>query len=266
MKELLRKFFEREKIEYYGVLAYSDTKETSPEIMRREDFTPLSVIVFLMPYYTGDGENLSSYATSLDYHIALRGVCRRLAEALALEYPDLRARAYGDHSPIDERGAALSLGLGVLGDSGLLINEKYGTYVFIGDLVTDIPPEAFSADPPRQTRFCSHCGACRLACPTGILRSSGEDCLSAITQKKGELTESEKNYIKTSGYIFGCDECQRACPHNFGVPKTPIAFFYRERIPRLTREVLDGMGKEELSRRAFGWRGRKLLERNLEIE
>ncbi|MBR2343064.1 MAG: epoxyqueuosine reductase [Clostridia bacterium] len=264
-KELIKKFFGKEKIEYFAVLDYRSVRESAPEIMERESFTPRSVIVFLMPYYTGEGINLSSYAVSLDYHIALRGVCRRLAEALATAYPNMHARAYGDHSPIDERHAAVIGGLGVFGDSGLIINEKYGTYVFIGDLVTDIDPSALGAMEPTEPRGCIHCGACEAACPTGVLRGSGEDCLSALTQKKGALTEREESYIRLGGYVFGCDECQRACPYNRAPKMTPVPFFYRERIPALSREILDGMGREELSRRAFGWRGRRLLERNLEI-
>ena len=72
MRKIIDSFFERNKIEYYSVLSYKDVRETSADIMNREDFTPRSVIVYLLPYYLGRGENISAYATSLDYHIILK--------------------------------------------------------------------------------------------------------------------------------------------------------------------------------------------------
>ena len=144
MKEI-ESFFKKEKIEYFSVLPYSFCRETAPEIMAREDFLPKSVIVFLIPYYTGQGVNISRYAVSRDYHICINDISSRLITALSESFPEAHFRAYGDHSPLDERHAAISAGLGILGDSGLLINEKYGTYVFIADVVTDISPELLGA-------------------------------------------------------------------------------------------------------------------------
>ena len=86
-----------------------------------------------------------------------------------------------------------------------------------------------------------------------------------ITQKKGELTAEEIEAIRRNGTLFGCDACQMACPYNKSPKMTPISFFYEDRIPKLTREILDRMSKEELKSRALGWRGRALLYRNLDI-
>ncbi|MBQ7333369.1 MAG: DUF1730 domain-containing protein, partial [Clostridia bacterium] len=122
---VINSFFDEEKIEYFRVLPYYLCRETSPEIMAREDFSPQSVIVFLIPYYTGFGENISRYAVSLDYHVYIKDVSSRLIAKLSEEFPQAHFRAYGDHSPLDERHAAIAAGLGILGDNGLLINEKY---------------------------------------------------------------------------------------------------------------------------------------------
>jgi epoxyqueuosine reductase QueG len=262
---MLKKFFDSEKIEYFSVLDYRDCIEISAPIMEREDFTPKSVILFLMPYYTGETENISRYAASLDYHIAIRQVGERLRTYLLSKFPDAKMRIFGDHSPIAERHAALISGLGIAGDSGLLINEKYGTYIFIGDMITDISPELLGKNNLVEITACSHCGACKKACPTGILRGEGNDCLSAITQRKGELSEEEIFLMKKYNTVWGCDLCQTACPHNKNPEMTPIEFFYRDRIDSLDREALDGMSKEEFSRRAFAWRGRKTVERNLNL-
>ena len=82
LKERLTEFFKNEKIEYYAVESYSDQRVTNQSIMDREAFTPKSVIVFLLPYYTGETVNLSRYAASLDYHIAIREVNGRLSALL----------------------------------------------------------------------------------------------------------------------------------------------------------------------------------------
>ena len=252
-------------IEYFSVLDYRDCVEYAPRIMKRESFTPRSVIMYLLPYYTGECGNISRYAASLDYHIAISEVNSRIAEYLSSTFPDASYRGYGDHSPIDERHAALVSGLGILGLSGLLINEKYGTYVFIGDVITDIEPELIGAVRPREITKCNGCGACLAACPTGILREESCDCLSAITQRKGSLTPDEEALMRRYNTAWGCDECQCVCPYNGSPVPTPMEFFHRERLASLDRGILDGMDDETFSRRAFAWRGRAVLERNLAV-
>ena len=258
-------FFSSKSIEYFSVISYADCRETSGEIMSRESFEPRSVILYLLPYYTGECVNISRYAASYDYHLAISEINEELCALLHSEYPDAAVRGYGDHSPIDERHAAIVSGLGVQGQNGLLINEKYGSYVFIADVVTDIDPTLLGARSPMDYRYCDGCGLCKSACPTGVLLSRSCACLSEITQRKGELSHDECELMRRYDTAWGCDECQSSCPHNLSPVKTPIEFFYRDRIDRLTREMLDSMSREELRRRAFGWRGRRVVERNLDI-
>ncbi len=252
-----------ENITLYTVLSYADVRETLPRLRTALNFVPKTVILFLLPYYTGDVVNLSRYAASKDYHLCIRSIGDRLIRRLSAMFPEASFHAYGDHSPIDERGAALSGGLGILGDNGLLITQEYGSYVFIGDILTDIPPQDLGAAAPSAIRFCEHCGKCSEACPTGILRGEGTDCLSAVTQRKGDLTHDEIHMMRTCHTVWGCDECQSHCPHNRHVRLTPIAFFYEDRIDHLTSEALAAMDDTAFSRRAFAWRGRKTIERNL---
>lgn len=265
MKNKLREYFANMNIEYFSVLSYSDCIETGKRIIDREPFTPKSVIIYLLPYYAGSGENLSIYSTSLDYHLEIKEVNQGLEELLKSNFEGAGVKGYGDHSPIDERHAALIAGFGIQGDNGLLINEKYGSFVFIADVITDILPELLMAEPPKAYGKCERCGLCKAACPTGILNGNGNDCLSAITQRKGELTWSEISLMREYNTLWGCDICQTACPHNQDPIKTPIEFFYKERIPCLTKEILDSMSDEEFERRAFAWRKRKTVERNIDI-
>lgn len=265
MKDLIRNYFTSLMIKHYAVLSYGDCKEINPSIMEREEFTPKSVIIFLMPYYTGDTVNISRYAASLDYHLALKEVTDGLISAIKEYRPDARAKGYGDHSPINEVHAALIAGLGIIGDNGLLINEEYGSYIFIGDVITDVDPDALGAVLPAAVRECHHCSACKRACPTGILRSEGDDCLSAITQRKGELAENEVELMRKNNTVWGCDMCQSVCPYNKTPKITPISFFHKERIELLDSATLSAMDKETFRKRAFAWRGRKTVERNLEL-
>lgn len=251
-------------VEYYTALDYSDLRQINPGIIERAGFTPRSVLLFLLPYYTGDTVNLSRYAASLDYHLIIREITDGLISVMREHFPEGNYIGYGDHSPIDECNAALIGGLGLLGDNGLVINEEYGSYIFIADVVSDISPSVLGAAAPMEIKRCHHCGACGRHCPTGILRGEGEDCLSAITQRKGELTDGEVDLMRKYNTVWGCDECQSYCPYNREPKMTPIKFFSRDRIESLSTELLASMDKEAFSKRAFAWRGRKTVQRNLE--
>ena len=265
MYKTVERVLEENRVEYFALIPYSACRETNSGIRERMDFTPKSAVIYLLPYYTGVGENISRYAVSRDYHIAIKRIGEALISALGEKYPEAHFAVFGDHSPIDERHAALISGLGIAGDNGLIINEKYGSYVFVGDILTDLIPDEALGFSPKEIKRCHGCGACKRACPTGILGGTGEDCLSAITQRKGELTDSEAALMLRYNTAWGCDECQAVCPYNASPKPTPIEFFHRERIECLTREVLDRMDKDAFKKRAYSWRGRRVVERNLEI-
>ena len=261
--DILKDYFSSVGIEFYAVAKYESLKVINERILMREDFTPKSTILFLLPYYTLTPKNISRYAASLDYHLIIREIGEGLIQALRQAFPDAKMKIYGDHSPIDERDAALRHGLGILGQNGLLINEIYGSYIFIADLLTDIEPSLLGATEITDIKHCPACGRCLAACPTGILRAEGEDCLSAITQRKGELSEDEIALMKKHGTVWGCDLCQSSCPYNQNPKASPIEHFHRELLDELTERTLSDMDDEKFKRRAFAWRGRAVVERNL---
>lgn len=265
MDKRISDFFEEEKIEYFAALDYADVREINSDLRERKNIEAKSVIIFLLPYYVGGSVNLSEYSASKDYHLIIKEKTDKLINKLKQIYPSGNFVGFGDHSPIDERGAALTAGLGILGDNGLVINEKYGTYVFLADVICDVPAAELGAVSPHPVLRCKGCGACTAACPTGILRREGDDCLSAITQRKGELTSSEIDLMIRYNTVWGCDICQSVCPYNREPKITPIEFFHEERIPHLTTEILDSLDDDTFKKRAFAWRKRKTVERNLKL-
>lgn len=263
MRKELEDFFRRSCIEYFDAIAYSEVREINPSLAARSGINAKSVIVFLIPYYAGETDNISIYSASKDYHIIIKKITDSLIEILKELYPENKFRGFGDHSPIDEIGAALSVGLGIAGRNGLIINEKYGSYVFVADVITDIEPDKLGVSSAKPILRCDGCGACARACPTGILRGECGECLSAITQKKGELSPEHIELMKKCGTVWGCDVCQSVCHYNKAPCQTPIDFFREGRIERLTSDAVEAMSDEEFSERAFAWRGRKTVLRNL---
>ena len=112
---------------------------------------------------------------------------------------------------------------------------------------------------------------CITSCPGGAITPEGkfdtEKCLSHITQKKGELTHDEISKIVDNGMIFGCDVCQVVCPHNRDVLYSGIKEFTENLIDNLYFDDIKNLSnkafKIEFGDRAFSWRGKALLERNL---
>ena len=234
-----------------------------------------TAILFAVPYVmTADaGEptrNLSLYAVPRDYHGYMKELEAVVVPSLRGDYPDFAFALFADHSPIMEVDAAARAGLGMLGMNGLLLTPEYGSFVFIGELITDadytavtgeaVP--AFPADPPR----CEGCGLCVKACPAGCGEGSRDGCLSALTQKKGELTPEETAAIVKGGLVWGCDACQLACPHNRAIIKdgrdTPVPYFREGRLIRADAEALAAMEDAAFKARAYSWRGRAVILRN----
>ncbi len=267
---MLKTVFSEEKIEYFGILPISACDLRRPDIIERKGVAASeikSAVMFLIPYYVHDGEgNISLYARSGDYHAYSDALFARILPKLEERYGG-RFLGFADKSPIEETVAASVAGLGRIGDNYMLIHEKYGSFVFLGELLTTVSPEELGfAGVVGEVTYCSHCGACKKSCPMVI---EGMDCLSALTQKKGAFSEKEEQYLQKYGSAWGCDLCQLACPLNAKVLReqieTPIDFFRKDRISVLTKERLLAMTDEEFKARSFSWRGKAPLLRNLEI-
>lgn len=261
---MLKPFFEKENVEFFTALSPEDITLWDREKFERMEAqigTVQSVVVFLIPYNAGQKTtNLSVYAQVRDYHLYLHELSERLDAFLKENGISASFRGFADSSPLAERETALAAGLGVSGENGLLIHPKYGSYFFIGAFFfTEV---LMPNEPKQEAEKCLSCGACKKACPTGaICDPKREQCLSLISQKKNRTPE-EDALLDAADCKWGCDLCQNACPMNKHAALTPIPFFQREIITHLTPELAELPKKEFLSR-AFSWRGRELIRKNL---
>ena len=259
--DALAAFFAAEGIELYASLPLDDCPVIRSDLLFEVPGAQ-SVLLFVVPYFTGNHpkRNVSLYALAPDYHFYMKEFGKRLIARLSSLRPEARFAAFADRSPIDERRAAARAGLGILGDNGLLITKPYGSYVFIGEVLSDLPPEALGAKKAETPGECLHCGACRAVCPAG-----GEVCASGISQKKGELSKDEEELLLKTGLVWGCDLCQTVCPLNNNAKETPIAYFRTDLIEKLDAGALETLHGADFKRRAFSWRGRQVLLRNIAL-
>lgn len=258
----------------WGGLPFSElAADMAPEAIRKAEQlcpNPETVLVAAFPYYAGErAGNLSLYARGLDYHAVVTSRLNTVCSFLKKKYENSLFLPAADNSPLPERQAAWRCGVGLRGKNGLVILPPYGTYVFLGTILTDavleLPPRSPSPD-------CIGCGKCLAACPGGALGESGVDlsrCLSELTQKKGELTAEEETLLKAHPLIWGCDGCQRACPYNAAPALSPLPEFWEGLVDTLTGADLEGLTnrtfREKYGDRSFAWRGPAPLRRNLEL-
>lgn len=264
MQSIFSDFFQKKKIDLFSALPLSLCEIRKPYLLEREEISDGTVIMIAVPYFTraarSPDRNLSAYAVCRDYHGFFRVLFDELIPLLRARYPNERFAGFADHSPIAELQAAARAGLGVIGRNGLLITERYSSYVFLGEVITTaVLPSA-----PVPIRECVGCGKCRRACPMEDLGG----CLSALTQKKGAPPDGLRRAIRQYRTVWGCDICQEVCPYTqrameSGSIFSPIPFFSEETVPCLTTELLDSMSDEEFAARSFAWRGRETVRRNL---
>ena len=179
-----------------------------------------TLLVCAFPYYTDEPLRLpiALYARGRDYHEVVRERLLQLSQAVTSRWGG-ETRACVDTAPLRERYWAVRSGLGFTGINNQLIVPGIGSYVFIGTLLWTV---GVTPDNPCSDR-CMQCMRCVSACPAGAINPDGsairaERCLSYLTiEHRGDLPPD----TDLCGHLYGCDECQRVCPHNTTVTPTP---------------------------------------------
>ena len=156
---------------------------------------------------------ISRYALGRDYHKLLRARLQKLAERIAAEAGPFGYRVFTDSAPVQEVALASMSGLGWRGKHTLLLTREAGSTFFLGEIYTDLP---LPMDAP-QEEHCGSCRACLDVCPTQAIVApytvDARRCISYLTiELKGAIPEELRPLI--GNRVYGCDDCQLACPWN----------------------------------------------------
>ncbi len=215
------------------------------------------------PAYKLKGK-LSKSSWGIDYHRVLNDKIELLIYEIK-KVADFQYKYFVDTGPLVDRELAVKAGIGYYGKNNLVINDDYGSSIFLGHILTDLELE-FNE---RQESKCGDCDLCLRACPAGALeepyRINPKKCISYLTQTKDKIPEE---YRKKMGIkIYGCDTCQLVCPKNKGIKKS----CHEEFIPTITKGYMDLEELFQISNRQFkekyghmagSWRGKNILKRN----
>ena len=201
-----------------------------------------------------------------DYHHVLHHKMNQLIHLIKQKVEgELQFLPMVDTGALIDVAVAKRAGLGLVGRNGLLITQEFGSFVYLGEIITNIefePDEQVGAS-------CGDCMRCVEACPGGALlgdgKLDGKKCLSYITQAKGVMPPAYRR--KIGNVIYGCDICQLVCPHNQGKD-----FHLHEELEPIAADIMPNLEdlvqmsnkefKERFGYMAGAWRGRNLLQRN----
>jgi len=234
-----------------------------------------SVISVILNYYPAKSQSdpeapvISKYAYGKDYHLVMKEKLTSLLTFIQKIIPGTNGRVFADSSPVLEKEWAHQCGLGWIGKNSLLLNPRYGSFVFIGELIISRELEYNS---PIQN-LCGTCRKCIDACPTGAIIENriidAGRCISYLTiENKMEINPSLQN--KLANCVYGCDICQNVCPWNNNLAPHKIKEF--DPLPGLLEMTAEEWKKsdekrfKELFRESVILRvGYARFKRNLEI-
>lgn len=193
----------------------------------------------------GDYQNgrVARYAVTRDYHKIIGKKLKQLSIFLEENFT-CKTKAYVDTGPILERAYASKAGLGYIGNNSCLISEKFGSWVFIAEILTDLQlADNVETATDRQVEpglqknsfsdnnvkiSCGSCTRCIDLCPTQAINKDktidATKCISYLTiENKGAIPEELRDQL--GNWIYGCDICQDVCPHNAKAKPTKVEEF-----------------------------------------
>ena len=193
---------------------------------------------------------VSRYATGRDYHKVMRARLQALVERIEADIGDFPHRVFTDSAPVMEVALAARAGLGWRGKHTLLLTREAGSTFFLGEIYTGLALEPDAS----VGEHCGTCAKCLAACPTGAIVAPYELdarlCISYLTiEHKGPIPEPLRPMM--GNRIYGCDDCQLACPWNKWARAAALPDFVE------VRNGLDGASLASL----FAWTEGEFEER-----
>lgn len=272
--ELKNRLIRQRELHYQSGFEEPDIeKRINPSLLLEE---PCSIISIAIAYpakmnlrlQSKKGERRGIFCRAswgLDYHHILRDRLKKLEEFIMSRHPDARLKSMVDTGELSDRAVAERAGIGWSGKNCAIITPEFGSYVYLGEMITNIP---FEPDQPIEDQ-CGSCTKCLEACPTGALVQGGQinaqRCIGFLTQTKGFLPEEFRD--KIGNRIYGCDSCQTACPLNKGKDyhQHPEMDTHPDSNKPLLAPILHMSNrefKEKFGHLAGSWRGKKPIQRN----
>lgn len=218
-----------------------------------------SIISVALSYHVPEGGQapglrgrVARYAWGDDYHKVMKNKLKSLAEGLSqrLGRP-VQARWYVDDGPMLDRAVAERAGIGWFGKNTCILTPTHGSWVFLGQLITDVELEP---DPPLK-KTCGQCVRCIDACPTGAIVApyliDNRRCISYLTiENRGPIPRELRPLI--GDWVFGCDICQEVCPVNRKAAPSQEPAFQRRGLSTLELTFVLSMTQEEFLERFRG--------------
>ncbi|MED3550001.1 tRNA epoxyqueuosine(34) reductase QueG [Cytobacillus praedii] len=272
--ELRNRLIRQQELQYQSGFEEKDIeKRVNPALLMD---SPRSIIAIALAYPSKMNERVTSKkgerrgifsraSWGEDYHLILRDRLKKLEAFIIERVPEAKCKSMVDTGELVDRAVAERAGIGWSGKNCSIITPEFGSYVYLGEMITTIP---FEPDQPIEDQ-CGTCNKCLEACPTGALVQGGQinaqKCIAFLTQTKGFIEEQYRE--KIGNRVYGCDSCQTACPENKGKN-----FHFHEEMepdPEIVKPLLKPM--LQISNREFkgkfgplagSWRGKKPIQRN----
>lgn len=195
---------------------------------------------------------LARYALGRDYHKVLRNRLQKLAERIESQVGEMGFRVFTDSAPLAEVAFAAQSGLGWRGKHTLLLTREQGSLFFLGEVLCTLP---LPADEPTESH-CGRCSRCITACPTQAIiapyQLDARRCISYLTiELRGSIPLEFRPLI--GNRVYGCDDCQLACPWNrFAVTTEESDFAVRHGLDQSSLVSLFAWSEAEFNQRMAG--------------
>lgn len=239
-----------------------------------------SVICVALNYYTPaerpqteESAKIARYGWGRDYHKVVHKKLKALTNWLQSQGHEIQARYYADTGPVQDKLWAQQAGLGWIAKNGNLITRDYGSWVFLGEILTNL---ALPPDRP-HTAHCGTCTRCIEACPTGAITQphvvNANRCIAyhTIENRSDTLPDAIASHLQ--GWVAGCDICQDVCPWNqrFAQPTDVTDFQPRDwnvassltELANLSDEAYENQFTGSALRRIKAWMIRRNAKANL---